>query len=370
MIRPADIFQRCITVARGLSGVSCVTKDQFRVLEEISGLRGSSTANSKSSKADDLIVAAISAFAGVTRPSRHDAQQLEDLVQPLLANATTRGKRRAANALAPLETAPRSLLIALANEPTEISAPLLLRSPILRPADLIDIINKNGLEHARAISRRQSADPELRQILRGFDDPMIERMLQLQENLANLESESSEPPLLQIQVQDPTDKGDASALSEQEKQAFPLRYPLIGASAAIAADHLVNTALLVDDQIFRTALSDALDLTFERADKIIGEWPNSYLPIALRALGLSASECYLIMTSILGPIDADRENLREFVHIYRSIDREKAIALIRRWKADDMSRLLRNKLREMAQAHDETATGDLNLTEEANSNSL
>src|SRR5690606_38027576 len=357
-------------VVRGLSGVTCVTKDQFRVLEEISGPRGSSTANSKDSKADDLIAAAISAFAGVMRPSRQNAQQLVDLVLPLLASATTRGKRQAANALAALETAARPLLLALANEPAEISAPLLLRSPRLRPTDLIDIINKNGVEHARAISRRQSADPELRQILRSFHDPMIERMLQLQENLANLETEQSEQPQFLANIQNQPGKNFTGALSEQEQRGFSLHYPLIGASAAIAADHLVNTALLVDDQIFRTALADALDLTFERADKIIGEWPNSYLPIALRALGLSASECYLIMTSILGRIDADRENLREFVHIYRSIDREKAIALIRRWKADDMSRLLRNKLREMAQAQDQSASGELNLAEEANSNSL
>ncbi len=56
-------------------------------------------------------------------------QQLEDLAMPLLQCASTRGKRHAANALAQLEDAPRRLILALADEPVEISAPILLRSP-------------------------------------------------------------------------------------------------------------------------------------------------------------------------------------------------------------------------------------------------
>ena len=102
-----------------------MTNDQFRALEEISGNR--SPSNSKAgSKADDLLAAAISAFAGITRPGRQDMQQLEDLVTPLLQCATTRGKRHAANALAQLEEAPRRIILALAAEPVEI--PKLLRA--------------------------------------------------------------------------------------------------------------------------------------------------------------------------------------------------------------------------------------------------
>lgn len=324
-----------------------MTNDQFRVLEEISGSRGPSNPNAGGSKADDLLVAAIAAFAAITRPGRHDIQQFQDLALPLLQSATTRGKRQAANALASLENAPRHLLLALSNEPVEISAPLLLRSPLLRPADLIDIIGRHGLLHARAIARRQSADTLLKQVLGSFADPVIDRLLKLQENLANLETEQLETPA----PASLSENEARHAASRSDQMAFSLQQPLLSSGATSGVDHLIDTALLIDDQIFRTALADALDLSFERADAIIGQWPNTYLPIALRALGLSSSECYLVMTSVLGPIDANRENLREFVHMYRSIDREKAVTLLRRWKADDMSKLLRSKLREMAQAH-------------------
>lgn len=70
----------------------CVTNDQFRVLEEISGNRSPSSSKTGSSKADDLLAAALSAFATIMRPGRQDMQQLEDLAMPLLQCASTRGK--------------------------------------------------------------------------------------------------------------------------------------------------------------------------------------------------------------------------------------------------------------------------------------
>ena len=317
-----------------------MTNDQFRVLEEISGNRSQSKSRADGSKADDLLVAAIAAFASITRPGRQETHQLEDLTFPLLERATIRGKRQAAHALAHIEDAPRRLVLSLANEPVEISAPILLRSPVLRSEDLVDIIGKNGLVHARAIARRQSDDPMLKSVLRSFTDPAIDRLLTLQENLAGLETDR------------PKASADLSS-NENPNDASSQGTSFFGTSALSGPEHLIDTALLIDDQIFRTALADSLDVSFERSDSIIGQWPESHLPIALRALGLSASECFMTMSAVLGPVAADRHSLREFIQIYRSIDREKAMMLVRRWKADDMSKLLRSKLREMATASDE-----------------
>lgn len=310
------------------TGVICVTNDQFRVLEEISGNRSPST--KAGSKADDLLAAAVSAFAGITRPGRQDMQQFEDLVMPLLHCAGAGAKRQAASALAQLDEAPRRVILALAGEPVEISAPLLLRSPLLRPGELIDLIGKHGLAHARVIARRQSGDALLGDVLRSFADPAIDRMLALQEDLANIDT----PPVIPA--------------TNAQPLAHALEQPFFTAGTLPGPDRLIETALLIDGQFFRNALADALDLTFERAEAIIGQWPDSRLPIALKALGLSAAECFLTMSAVLGNIDASREALREFVHLYRSIDRQKAMALVRRWKEEDLSAMLRSKLREMA----------------------
>ncbi|MFD1197654.1 DUF2336 domain-containing protein [Brucella gallinifaecis] len=320
-----------------------MTNDQFRVLEDFSSNRNQSKSTADNSKADDLLVAAIAAFASLTRPGRQDAHQLEDLALPLLERSSMRGKQQAANAIAQIEHAPRRLILALANEPVKISAPVLLRSPVLKPQDLIEIISKNGLVHARAIARRQSDDPLLKGVLRSFNDAVIDRLLVLQENLACIETDKA---------------GTSSALDEDKNDDISSSPPpsLFGAGTLATPEHLIDTALLIDDQIFRTALADSLDISFDHADRIIGKWPESHLPIALRALGMSAAECFIIMSAILGPVVADRNELRDFIQIYHSIDQEKAISLVRRWKAEEMSKSLRNKLREMVTATDENNT--------------
>ncbi|WP_343313891.1 DUF2336 domain-containing protein [Brucella sp. BE17] len=301
-----------------------MTKDQFRALEEISGHRNPANSIAGSDRADNLLGAAISAFAGITRPGRQDMQQLEHLIMPLLHCASLRARRQAAGALAQLEDAPHRVILALASEPVEISAPLLLRSPLLRPGDLIDLISKYGLSHARVIARRQSGDKILETVLRSFSDSAIDRTLALQESLADI---------------------DGPVSGKLAKDAL------------IDPEYLIDTALKINEQSFHDTLAKALDLSDEQTDAIIGQWPTSPLPVALKALRLSAADCFLVMTAVLGPVQSDHESLRSFVEFYRSIGYEKSMALIRRWKAEDMSAMLRSKLREMAQVANDTPSG-------------
>ena len=68
----------------------------------------------------------------------------------------------------------------------------------------------------------------------------------------------------------------------------------------------------------------------------------------------------MILTAVLGTIHGEREQLREFVHIYRSISTEQASAAVRRWKADDMNEKLRDKLRNLAENAGENFTNAAN----------
>lgn len=304
-----------------------MTNEQFRALEALSG-----SGKGNSGKADDLLLAAVTGFTGITRPARNDIQQLEDLALPLLENATARGKRHVAAVLSQLGNAPRKLVLALCNEAVEIAAPLLLRSPLLTSNDLVDIIASRGLGHARAIARRSEVDGIVRSLLESFADPVIDRSIAVRRRL--MEADAVERP-------SPVNSVSPSALPSPRKwkeEHF----------TASTADQMIDTALLIDQAFFRNLLADMLGVTFEQAQAIIGQWPDSRLPIALKALGLSAEASYLIMTAVLGRIDSDRNSLRDFVHFYRSIDRETAIGLVRRGQTGEITALLREKLREMA----------------------
>ncbi|PRD45790.1 DUF2336 domain-containing protein [Phyllobacterium phragmitis] len=337
-----------------------MTNEQFRALEVLSG-----SGKASGGKADDLLSAAVTAFTAMTRPARNDIQQLEDLALPLLENATARGKRHATAVLSQLEYAPRNLVLALCDEAVEIAAPLLLRSPILTTADLVDIIGRRGLGHARAIARRQQVDPILQSLLESLADPAIDRSMAVRRHLARADAQAEttmrEPsPRLKPVSDAMRDVHDSlrSIMREATSTHLVSELQLTEGTRKPSDDHMIDTALLIDPVFFRNMLADMLGVSFEHAQSIIGEWPDSQLPIALRALGLSAQDSYLILTAVLGTIRGDKNALRDFVHIYRSIKRETAFAIVQRWKAGDMTAILRQKLREMASAADEEPIPD------------
>ncbi|WP_181418379.1 DUF2336 domain-containing protein [Phyllobacterium leguminum] len=306
----------------------------------------SGTGKVNSGKADDLLSAAVTAFTAITRPARNDIQQLEDLAMPLLESATARGKRHVAAVLSQLDSAPRNLILALCDEAVEIAAPLLLRSSLLTSDDLVDIIASRGLGHARAIARRPEVDGIVQGVLESFADPAIDRSLAVRKQMG----ETTDTPLrpaghLPL-------KGTDHAMVNARQPISALEGAMAGraegADASPVAGQMIDTALLRDQMFFRNLLADMLGVTFEQAQAIIGQWPSSRLPLALKALGLSAEASYLIMTAVLGRIDSDRNSLRDFVYFYRSIDRETALGLVRRGQADDITAMLRQKLREMA----------------------
>ncbi len=309
---------------------------EFRALEDRNG----------GSKADDLLTASITAFCCVARPAKSDAQQLEDLAVPLLALATARVRRHAAAALSELPHAPKRLILALAEDDVDISAPLLLRSPLLQPSDLIDIITHKGISHARAIARRRIADPELMRVLKSFNDPAIERALEIQAHFDN--GEGVELPGAPTAPESPRlreTREALKALMRDSDAGFSSDQEL--------ANHLIDAALLDHTTFFEEAFAKALGLYPDSAKRIIGHSLNAELTIALASLGLSSEAAHLILTGLFGLVHKDLHSLRLFVQSYRQIDQEKAEATVERWKAQENSQKLRQKLREMAQDYED-----------------
>ncbi|WP_439273327.1 DUF2336 domain-containing protein [Pseudochrobactrum sp. HB0163] len=334
-----------------------MTADQFRALETLSG-----SGHSAHHKTDDLLAAAVAGFTSLTRPGRYESQQFEDLAMPLLETASPRARRQASAILAQHDVAPRKLVLDLANDNIEVAAPLLLRSPVLRTADLTDIIARNGLSHARIIARRHPVDPLLLPLLTSFDDKIINQSLTAEPLPVPLSAEEKDRTDIRADIKTPcfspaipaNKQGEPVSAAHTVPAAAPAAHdlgslPLYPHLRPALAEYLIDMALLIDNNLFRTALADALDVSYARAATIIGNWPNSQLPLALKAIGLSAQDTYMILTAVLGTIHGERDQLREFVHIYRSISTEQALAAVRRWKADDMNDKLRDKLRSLAE---------------------
>ena len=77
-------------------------------------------------KADRLFRAATSAFCSLTRPSRRDIVQLEDLALPLFNLVSVEARRYMAAALSDCQSPPPALVRRLCDETIDIAAPLLI----------------------------------------------------------------------------------------------------------------------------------------------------------------------------------------------------------------------------------------------------
>ena len=96
-------------------------------------------------KAERLFRAAVSAFCSLTRPSRREIAQLEDLTLPLFDFVSVESRRYVAAALSECQYAPAMLVRRLADETVDIAAPLLIRSNALSDIDLIALIGRHGI---------------------------------------------------------------------------------------------------------------------------------------------------------------------------------------------------------------------------------
>lgn len=301
---------------------------EFRALET----------NSSTDRIDAVLTGAVTAFCSLTRPLRLDRAQLEDLAMPLLACASARAKRHAAAALSEHPSAPKALVLALAQEAIEIAAPLLLRSPVLKGPDLVALVHRCGPEHARAIAGRRSHPAELAGLLGSLSDPAVNRALSRGASdtagaVAHDWTSLSEPGSGVGRLEEV--RAELRQIMRERAEAAP--------PAKLGPAGLIREALNDNGPLFQTALADALGISFRRAGQIIAERPGSELFCAFSALGLSVAEAYFAIGLIYGVAETSREDLKAFALSYTAIDAETARATVRRWKAQEISDQLRHR---------------------------
>lgn len=285
-------------------------------------------------KGERLFRAAVSAFCSLTRPSRRDALQLDDLTLPLFEDVSVETRRYVAAALSECEVVPPNLLHLLCNEPVDISAPLLVRSRALSDADLIALIRKHGLPHAQAISRRPGIGPALAHLISTVaseataPDPDVG---------ARLAIESTPEPR----------PGQAPRGSASEAMRNRLRMMMrpeadlpanldvsIAPPAPAFYAKLRDTALTGNPEFFHTAFADAMKVNVRTARALLENKSDSQLLAALKALELSEEQAFLVLCAATPARFAHAETIRLFLERYRSLSVETARERVRGWKLD------------------------------------
>lgn len=313
-----------------MSGVSSVSSSDFRQI----------AIRTEAGKAERLFRAAVSAFCSLTRPSRREIAQLEDLTLPLFDGVSVESRRYVAAALSECEYAPTALVRRLAEEPVETAAPLLIRSNALSDIDLIALIGRHGLPHARAIARRKELNPTIADLIRALERPTLVKT-RPPETVTRL-APKPEP----VAKADTGRPAPGHAEEDARRRLRSMMRPT-GDSADVntflgqpAYVKLRETALTGNAAFFQTALADALHIDFATARSVTGQSSYAALLAALRALDLSEDRAFLIAVAVYPGEFPHPQAIRLFLDRYRLMHREAALDKVRAWKAETLSRAI------------------------------
>ena len=299
-------------------------------------------ADDRQPKCDRLFRAAITGYCSITRPGARDAAQLDDLALPMLPLVSQDSKRFAAAALSEAMPAPPALLRRLADHPVAISAPLLLRSRALADIDLIGLIGRNGVAHARVIARRAGLNPNIAALVRALgvapetETPAVET--KAVENHApdagvapatvpDIDAAEEIRVRLRGMMRPAVDAALETISAAPHRQVSRINW----VAAHAAYPRLVATGLTGRAALFQTAVADAFELSFSRAREIVED--GEALPVALKAAGLTAAEAFFVTALAFPPRFAETAAIRSFVERYRSLDVEVARRIVSSWQA-------------------------------------
>lgn len=298
-------------------------------------------------KSERLFRASISAFCSLTRPSRREIGQIEDLTLPLFDSVSPEGLRYAAAALSECSHAPGALVRRLCESTVDIAAPLLARSKALTDIDLIALIGRHGLPHARAIAKRKELNVTIANLIRALDKPAtVHRNDDVPQQGETVRS-PAQPPNQRVPgaaAEGMRTRLRGIMLAEKLRhEEDDTRLNPIDRSTAYA--RLRETALTGNAAFFQTALADALDIDFSIARTLTETSDTTPFVTALRALDIGEDKAFLIAVAVFPKLFPHPQAIRLFLDRYRLLHREAALERVKLWRADKASQMIVEALR-------------------------
>lgn len=287
-----------------------------------------------SDRKDEILRAAVSAFVALTKPVRRDINQIEDLVLPILPFASVPAKRFACAALAETASAPVALIVALCAESVDICAPLLLKSSVLLPVDLVAIIGRNGGEHARVISCRKHLPNDVIEALALVDDVVVRdriadnRQQATHGNIKPANAEEARQILLEMAT-----AIARSGSSETDDAASIAPVPFDSAEP----ESLVRMALHEKPELLATALADGLGLSLARCLRFMRRNSTGEMLTALKALKLNSDQAFVVLCALNPLAAASKADIRLMKDRFDGMEIENAMTTVRLWKADEIA---------------------------------
>lgn len=260
----------------------------------------------------------VNAFCSIPRPTRREIAQFDDLAVPLLDLVSGECLRFVAAALGELPHAPPVLVRRLADLSVEISAPVLVRSPVLTDIDLVALIGRHGLAHARAIAARPGLDDRIAGLIRSIEALHDAAPDRAEETRRSLRAMMRPAATIAEPAEARRAEFDPAALWRKLRAAA-----LAGAPAP-----------------FYAVLADALGIDIFLARDIARAADVSGLVAALRALPLSQEQAFLVACCLHPARFARPGAAARFVDAFEQLSPADAASVVAHWR-DAPARALR-----------------------------
>ena len=149
---------------------------------------------------DDMLILATNRFCDLDTHSRLTMEQYSEAFNLLIGQVSKATRQIVARRLAHSSFTPRSVALYLSMEPISVAMPIVAHSEVLGQLDLLRIIDRMGLDHARAAASRLDIGPSLVKALKELDDDEV--MIALEDNdalLGNLEERNVDAMFAKIE---------------------------------------------------------------------------------------------------------------------------------------------------------------------------
>ena len=124
-------------------------------------------ARDKSNTSREILLATITDLFSETGQILSESERVlsEDILRRLVEDVEVTVRQALAERLSGLDTAPRRLVATLASDEIGVAMPILMRSRVLRDADLIEVIRNKSMEHRLAVTMRASVSQDVSESL-------------------------------------------------------------------------------------------------------------------------------------------------------------------------------------------------------------
>ena len=206
-----------------------------------------------------------------------------------------------------------------------------MRSVNLSDVDLIGLIGRHGIPHARAIARRAHLNPNIARLTRALGAAVDGADTQ------NADVDAPDAPAPRADAAEEVRARLRDMMRPANTSGAPAPRPIDWDAATAAFPRLLSTALSGSDAFFHTALADMLDISFAAA-QALGDDHAPGLTTVLHALDLPVEQAFLLAALAHPLAFAAHGQIAGFVRSYRNCDRAAARKAVEAWRAWDMRR--------------------------------